>query len=71
MTTLDTALALPPAGVGPSAYVRVAPVEPLAPPRTHVGWLGWGREHLFSSPLNAVLTIVIVAALVLIVPPLV
>ena len=71
MTTLDTALAVPPAGSGPRAYVRAAPAEALAPPRMHVGWLGWAREHLFSNPLSTVLTILIVAALVLIVPPLV
>ena len=50
MTTLDTALAVPPAGAGPRAYVRTAPAQSLAPPRTHVGWLGWAREHLFASP---------------------
>src|SRR5262249_16724670 len=71
MTTLDTALVPTPAGAGARAFVRTAPAETLAPPRMHVGWLGWGREHLFSNPLSAALTILIVAALVLIVPPLV
>jgi general L-amino acid transport system permease protein len=71
MTTLDTTLAVPPPGVGPRAYVRTAPAETLAPPRMHVGWLGWAREHLFASPLSTVLTILIAAAVVLIVPPLI
>jgi general L-amino acid transport system permease protein len=71
MTTFDTALAPTPAGAGPRAYVRTTPAEALAPPRMHVGWLGWGREHLLSSPLSTVLTILIVVALVLVVPPLI
>lgn len=44
---------------------------PLAPPRSEVGAIGWLRHNLFSSPVNAVMTVIglwlvykIVAALV-------
>jgi general L-amino acid transport system permease protein len=43
----------------------------LPPPVTEVGLIGWLRRNLFSSPLNAALTLVAVYLLYLIVVPLV
>jgi general L-amino acid transport system permease protein len=71
MTSLDAALAGPPATAASRAYVRTAPAPALPPPLATAGWLGWVRTHLFGSPLSAFLTFVIAAALALIVPPLV
>lgn len=38
------------------AFVRTAPIEPLPPPASMVGVVGWMRANLFSSPLNIALT---------------
>ena len=40
------------------AYVREEFVEPVAPPRSETGIIGWMRENLFSSIPNSILTIV-------------
>jgi general L-amino acid transport system permease protein len=70
MTTLDAPVAaMPPAPAGSRAYVRTAPAPSLAPPLSSVGWVGWGREHLFGSVLSTVLTLLIVLLLILIIPP--
>ena len=53
------------------AFVRVKPFDPLPPPVTRSGAIGWLRENLLSSSLNIVLTICCVLLLVWIVPPLV
>lgn len=39
------------------AYVRDTMVDAQTPPITEVGVIKWLRENLFSSPLNAILTI--------------
>lgn len=44
-------------------------IDSLKPPRTVVGPLGWMRENLFSSPLNAGLTFFALYLLYLAVPP--
>ena len=36
----------------------IAPAAARPPPRSDVGVLGWLRHNLFSSPLNAVLTVI-------------
>lgn len=47
------------------SFVRTEMLPEQAPPVSEAGILGWMREHLFSSPLNAVLTVVTVVALAL------
>ena len=42
----------------------------LPPPRTEVGVLGWVKHNLFSSPLNAVMTLLAIWLLWLLIPPL-
>ena len=44
-------------------------LPPRPPPATTVGVLGWIRRHLFSSPLNVVLTLLSGGLLYLAVPP--
>ena len=56
---------------GSVAFVRTAPAPALAPPALSVGWLGWLRANLFSTPFNAVLTALTVLLLVWTVPPVV
>lgn len=51
-------------------YLRDAPAKLLPAPVTSTGVLGWMRANLFSSPGNVALTIICVAAIVWIVPPL-
>ena len=53
------------------AFVRRAPAPALAPPALSVGPLGWLRANLFSTPFNAVLTILTLLFLVWTVPPVV
>jgi general L-amino acid transport system permease protein len=50
-------------------YVQRDRAPELRPPITTAGPIGWVRANLFSSPLNAVLTLLIVALLLWIVPP--
>jgi len=54
-----------------AAYVRREPAPRLAPPLTQVGALGWLRVNLFSSWLNTALTVVVLALLLWVLPPLV
>lgn len=51
-------------------FVRTVPVSPLPPPVIETGAIGWLRANLFSSVLNFVLTVLSVALIVWIVPPL-
>jgi general L-amino acid transport system permease protein len=51
-------------------FVRSEPVPPMPPPSRERGIIGWIREHLFSSPLNIVLTLLSLLLLWWIVPPL-
>lgn len=46
------------------------PVAARPPPRAHIGPAAWLRRHLFNSPLNSALTLVVLAALALALPPL-
>lgn len=41
----------------------------LEPPISTVGFVGWMREHLFSSPVNTVLTLIAVYVIYITVPP--
>ena len=52
-------------------YVQGAPVEALPPPTRLTGPIGWVRDNLFSSWLNAGLTIAVAALVAWLVPPLV
>lgn len=53
------------------SYVRTERTEASPPPSLVRGPIAWLRENLFSSPLSAVLTFLVVALLVYIIPPLV
>ena len=39
------------------------------PPIASVGVIGWIRQNLFNSPLNSVLTIIIMAGFIQLLPP--
>jgi len=43
------------------SYVSATILPPQAPPRTSVGLIGWLRQNLFSSPLNSITTVVLLA----------
>lgn len=49
----------------PQTYVREAMLPPELPPVTQRGAVKWMRENLFSSPLNAVLTLLAVVVIYL------
>ena len=51
------------------AYVRDAPPLPVSAPIAGSGPLRWVRDNLFSSVFNSVLTLLVVALLVWIIPP--
>jgi general L-amino acid transport system permease protein len=51
-------------------YLRDAPAELLPAPVTSTGVIGWVRANLLSSPGNIALTIICIAGIVWIVPPL-
>jgi general L-amino acid transport system permease protein len=51
-------------------FLRAAPAERLPPPVLRRGAIGWLRENLFSSPFNIALTVICVAFLVWVIPPL-
>jgi len=63
MTALTTAPAT-------KTFLRAAPAERLPPPVLRRGVIGWLRENLFSSPFNIALTVICVAFLVWVIPPL-
>jgi general L-amino acid transport system permease protein len=52
-------------------FVRSQRVPVVPPPMVTTGPVGWLRANLFSSPMNAALTIAIMALLVWVVPPVV
>jgi general L-amino acid transport system permease protein len=51
-------------------YVRSEPVSAMPPPSRDRGVAAWIREHLFSSPLNVILTLLSLLVVWWIVPPL-
>ena len=53
------------------SIVRETLLPPAPPPRRTGGPLGWLRNNLFSGPGNTVATLVILAGLALLVPPLI
>lgn len=55
---------------GEGTYLRVTPAESLPPPAGRSGALGWLRANLLSSPGNVALTVVSIAFIVWVVPPL-
>ena len=52
-------------------FIRSEMQTPLPPPSLHVGFIGWMRANLFSSITNGVLTLLGIALLIWIVPPLI
>jgi general L-amino acid transport system permease protein len=53
-----------------SAYLRTTPAEPLPPPAMQRGALGWIRDNLFSSFGNTALTLICIAFVAWVAPPL-
>ena len=53
------------------AYIRRTPAPALPPPMLQIGVLGWLRANLFSSIPNALLTLVVAAFLVWVIPPMI
>jgi general L-amino acid transport system permease protein len=52
-----------------SSFVRREQVPPLPPPALQTGPIGWLRANVFSSVFNFVLTVLAVALIVWVVPP--
>ncbi len=52
------------------AYVRSEPAPAMPPPTRDRGIVGWMREHLFTGPLNIVLTLLSILFLWWLIPPL-
>jgi len=52
------------------AFVRTEPVPAMPPPLRDRGVVGWLREHLFTGPLNIVLTLLSILFLWWLIPPL-
>jgi general L-amino acid transport system permease protein len=52
------------------SYLRQAPVRPLPPPADRAGVYGWLRANLFSSLGNSALTLLCLAFIAWVVPPL-
>jgi general L-amino acid transport system permease protein len=58
------------AALHPGAFVRNELAASSPPPATRRGIVGWARESLFSSPFNVALTLLSVALVALVLPPL-
>jgi general L-amino acid transport system permease protein len=58
------------AAIADRAYLRNTPAERLPPPLARAGIVGWLRANLFSSPGNIALTLICMALIVWVVPPL-
>ena len=54
-----------------AAYVRTAPPAPVAPPMAGLGPLRWIRDNLFSSVFNSLLTVLVIALIAWVIPPLI
>ncbi len=54
---------------GKSAPLVHVPAPDLPPPASSVGIIGWARRNLVSSPTNTALTVLALAMLYLIIPP--
>jgi general L-amino acid transport system permease protein len=57
--------------IGDQSFLRQAPVAPSPAPSARAGAFGWMRANLLSSPTNIVLSILCLALIVWVVPPLV
>ena len=55
--------------LSPNAYVQARTSEPLPPPSLVSGPIAWVRNNLFSSPLNTILTVLVLYLLYVVVPP--
>ena len=49
------------------SYIQTVRLEPQAAPTATSGAIGWMRKNLFSSVLNAVLTVLAIAVIVVVV----
>src|SRR5271165_5149370 len=58
------------AALGDRFYLRTAPAPALPPPILRAGAIGWLRANLFSSPGNVALTLMCLAFIAWLVPPL-
>ena len=67
MSTADTIERLDPEHS--IAYVREVPVETLPPPAGAAGPYAWLRKNFFATPLDAVLSVLIILLLLWVVPP--
>jgi len=54
-----------------AAYVRTTPPAPVAPPMAGLGPLRWIRDNLFSSVSNSLLTVLVIALIAWVIPPLI
>jgi general L-amino acid transport system permease protein len=55
----------------PTSFVRSSTVAPSPPPSSVSGPVAWAKEHLFTGPLNIILTVVILALLAWTIPGLI
>jgi general L-amino acid transport system permease protein len=53
------------------AYVAAGQIPPSAPPANLTGPIGWVKENLFDGILNSILTLVSIAVIVMVVPPII
>ena len=51
------------------AFVASGQIDPSPPPPNTTGMMGWARENLFDGWLNSILTVVSIAVVLLVVPP--
>jgi general L-amino acid transport system permease protein len=53
------------------AFVASGQIPPSSPPATTTGFVGWMKENLFDGIVNSILTLVSIAVIVLLVPPII
>jgi general L-amino acid transport system permease protein len=58
------------AAIAAQPFLRTTPAERLPPPLARAGAIGWLRNNLFSTPGNMALTLLCVAFIAWVVPPL-
>jgi general L-amino acid transport system permease protein len=57
--------------IGDQSFLRQAPVAPLPAPAARAGAFGWMRANLFAGPGNTVMTLLCIALIAWVLPPLV
>ena len=53
------------------AYVAAGQIPPAAPPPNSTGAIGWVRANLFPGPVNSLMTIISIAVVLLLLPPII